>query len=198
MKIHLQNTFKLLKGNKFLLLFFFPLIFSNQIRAQTAQYYVLVNKSKLASGCTVDTDFTTFTLSTKMKSEQRNKIIEVYEKRLNPSEDRSIRKFELYVSNTDYVIVYEYIFKSESCPSKTFKYIKAFKASSKEKAYKALQKRIAESFTYDRYISHKILLETQPFADSATLLNKAAQLLREYQQDSIKEARRAAAMGGRG
>jgi transposase len=133
-----------------------------------------------------------------MKSEQRNKIIEVYEKRLNPSEDRSIRKFELYVSNTDYVIVYEYIFKSESCPSKTFKYIKAFKASSKEKAYKALQKRIAESFTYDRYISHKILLETQPFADSATLLNKAAQLLREYQQDSIKEARRAAAMGGRG
>jgi hypothetical protein len=195
---HLKINSRLLKLDKVYLIYVLALAFSSPLFAQSAQYYVLVNKSKLASGCTVDTDFTTFRLSTKMKSEQRNKIIEVYEKRLNPSEDRSIRKFELYVSNTDYVIVYEYIFKSESCPSKTFKYIKAFKASSKEKAYKALQKRIAESFTYDRYISHKILLETQPFADSATLLNKAAQLLREYQQDSIKEARRAAAMGGRG
>ena len=195
---HLKINSRLLKLDKVYLIYVLALAFSSPLFAQSAQYYVLVNKSKLASGCTVDTDFTTFTLSTKMKSEQRNKIIEVYEKRLNPSEDRSIRKFELYVSNTDYVIVYEYIFKSESCPSKTFKYIKAFKASSKEKAYKALQKRIAESFTYDRYISHKILLETQPFVDSATLLNKAAQLLREYQQDSIKEARRAAAMGGRG
>jgi hypothetical protein len=195
---HLKINSRLLKLDKVYLIYVLALAFSSPLFAQSAQYYVLVNKSKLASGCTVDTDFTTFTLSTKMKSEQRNKIIEVYEKRLNPSEDRSIRKFELYVSNTDYVIVYEYIFKSESCPSKTFKYIKAFKASSKEKAYKALQKRIENSFTYDRYISHKILLETQPFADSATLLNKAAQLLREYQQDSIKEARRAAAMGGRG
>jgi hypothetical protein len=195
---HLKINSRLLKLDKVYLIYVLALAFSSPLFAQSAQYYVLVNKSKLASGCTVDTDFTTFRLSTKMKSEQRNKIIEVYEKRLNPSEDRSIRKFELYVSNTDYVIVYEYIFKSESCPSKTFKYIKAFKASSKEKAYKALQKRIAESFTYDRYISHKILLETQPFADSATLLNKAAQLLREYQQDSIKEARRAAAMGGIG
>ena len=195
---HLKINSRLLKLDKVYLIYVLALAFSSPLFAQSAQYYVLVNKSKLASGCTVDTDFTTFTLSTKMKSEQRNKIIEVYEKRLNPSEDRSIRKFELYVSNTDYVIVYEYIFKSESCPSKTFKYIKAFKASSKEKAYKALQKRIAESFTYDRYISHKILLETQPFADSATLLNKAAQLLREYQQDSIKAAKKGTAIGVRG
>lgn len=195
---HLKINSRLLKLDKVYLIYVLALAFSSPLFAQSAQYYVLVNKSKLASGCTVDTDFTTFTLSTKMKSEQRNKIIEVYEKRLNPSEDRSIRKFELYVSNTDYVIVYEYIFKSESCPSKTFKYIKAFKASSKEKAYKALQKRIAESFTYDRYISHKILLETQPFVDSATLLNKAAQLLREYQQDSIKAAKKGTAIGVRG
>jgi hypothetical protein len=195
---HLKINSRLLKLDKVYLIYVLALAFSSPLFAQSAQYYVLVNKSKLASGCTVDTDFTTFTLSTKMKSEQRNKIIEVYEKRLNPSEDRSIRKFELYVSNTDYVIVYEYIFKSESCPSKTFKYIKAFKASSKEKAYKALQKRIENSFTYDRYISHKILLETQPFVDSATLLNKAAQLLREYQQDSIKAAKKGTAIGVRG
>jgi hypothetical protein len=195
---HLKINSRLLKLDKVYLIYVLALAFSSPLFAQSAQYYVLVNKSKLASGCTVDTDFTTFRLSTKMKSEQRNKIIEVYEKRLNPSEDRSIRKFELYVSNTDYVIVYEYIFKSESCPSKTFKYIKAFKASSKEKAYKALQKRIENSFTYDRYISHKILLETQPFVDSATLLNKAAQLLREYQQDSIKAAKKGTAIGVRG
>lgn len=55
-----------------------------------------------------------------------------------------------------------------------------------------------QTFTKDRYNSHKILLETQPFADSATLLNKAAQLLREYQQDSIKEAKKEATVGVRG
>lgn len=94
---HLKINSRLLKLDKVYLIYVLALAFSSPLFAQSAQYYVLVNKSKLASGCTVDTDFTTFTLSTKMKSEQRNKIIEVYEKRLNPSEDRSIRKFELYI-----------------------------------------------------------------------------------------------------
>jgi hypothetical protein len=169
-------------------------------QAQSAQYYVLINKSNLGPHCKTATDFTTFTLSSKLNSDQRSKIISVYEKRLNSSEDRKIDKVDLYVGKTDYVIVYEYIIKSDDCPSKTFKYIKAFKASSKEKAMQILQRRLETAFTKDRYISHKILLETQPFSESETsLFNKAAQLLRESTKtDSIKKKEKSTTVGVRG
>ena len=187
-----------LKANQSLILLIFLLVISNHAYSQSAQYYVLINKSNLGPHCKTHTDFTTFTLSTKLNSEKRSKVIAVYEKRLNSSEDRKIDKVELYVGKTDYVIVYEYIIKSDDCPSKAFKYIKAFKASSKEKAMQILQGRLETSFTKDRYISHKILLETQPYlTGDANLLQRAEQLLRENTKtDSLKKARSERASAG--
>ncbi|SDS09694.1 hypothetical protein SAMN05216503_1969 [Polaribacter sp. KT25b] len=197
-----MTTIKLkkLKLNKTFCCFIFLCFCQYQFYAQSAHYYVLINNSKLANWCSVDTGFKTFVIYAKINTEKRNKIIEVYRKRLNPSKDSNIKTVDLYVSKSDYVVVYEYIIKSDNCPSKTFKYIKAFKASSKEKAMELLQKRIATAYTKDRYISHKILLETQPFLDDKTdLLQDVEQFIRENtKKDTIKKTRNSTVSGVRG
>ena len=181
-------------------MFLFLGFYFNSFYAQSAHYYVLINNTKLAPWCSVDTDFKTFMLPTKLDAEKRNKIIEVFKNRLNSSQDSNIKKVDLYVGKSDYVVVYEYIIKSDDCPSKTFKYIKAFKASSKEKAMEVLQKRIETAYTKDRYISHKILLETQPFLKNETnFILDASQFLRENsKKDTIKNTKKATGIGVRG
>lgn len=63
-----------------------------------------------------------------------------------------------------------------------------------------MQKMLETSFTKKHYMSHKILLETQPFlTDKANLLQEAEQFLRENAiKDSIQKSRRAAPLEGRG
>lgn len=198
--MNLKNIVKLLKLNQTFLFFMFALFFSCLLSAQSATYYVLIKKSKLAAWCKVDTDFKTFTLSSKLNSKKSNKVIEVYKKSMNPGEDNTIKKVELYISKTDYVIIYEYVFKNPYCPSKTSKLIKVFKASSEEKAQEVLKKRLENSFVKDRYISHKILLKTQPFALSEASLLKNVEnfLLKQTKKDSLKKAKKATAIGVRG
>lgn len=198
--MNLQNIVKLLKLNQNFLFFMFALFCSSLLTAQSATYYVLIKKSKLSPSCKVHTDFKTLTLSSKFDSKKRNKIIDVYKNSMNPDEDSTIDEKEFYVNKTDYVVVYEYVFKSIDCPSKTSKYIKAFQASSKEKVQSILQKKLETSFLKDRYIRHKILLETQPFSlGEASLLKNAENfLLKQTKKDSLKKAKKATTIGVRG
>lgn len=194
-----KNNFKIVKGNKPLLLFVFSFFISAFLHSQIPIYYVLVNNQKLNSWCKVDTDFKTFTLSSKIDYKKRNKIIEAFKKQMNSSEYKNVKDTEFYLSKTDYIIVYEYIFKSSDCPTKKHKFIKAFKASTKEKADKILQAKLDNSLKKSDYISHKILLETQPFVGGKTnLLLEAEKLLRDYKKDSIKKSKKATAIGVRG
>lgn len=198
--MNLQNIIKLLKLNQNFLFFMFALFCSSLLTAQSATYYVLIKKSKLSPSCKVHTDFKTLTLSSKFDSKKRDKIIEIYKNSMNPDEDSTINKKEFYVSKTDYVVVYEYVFKSNDCPSKTNKYIKAFKASSKEKVQTILQRKLEDSYVKDRYISHKILLETQPFSlsEASLLKNVEKFLLKQTKKDTLKKAKKATAIGVRG
>ncbi len=198
--MNLNDIVKLLKLNQTFLFFMFALFFSSYLSAQNGTYYVLIKKSKLAAGCKVHTDFRHFGLPSKLDSKKRNKIIETYKNSMNPDEDSTTNKKEFYVSKTDYVVVYEYVYKSNDCPSKTNKYIKAFQASSKEKVQTILQRKLETSLVKDRYISHKILLETQPFSLSETSLLKNVEnfLLKQTKKDNLKKAKKATAIGVRG
>jgi len=194
----LRSIQKVLISHPYLLLL--ALILSGQLQAQSVRYYVLISESKLAPWCRVNSDFSSFTLSPKLDGERRNKVIEVYKKRLSATRGEVIKEEEFYVSGTDCIVVYEYVFTNDDCPSKVSKRIKTFKASSKEKAVEILQRKLETSFVKDRYVSHKILLEVQPFLvkETSTLQDIDGFLRKNNENDSTKATGKSTATGVRG
>ena len=194
----IKSIHKVLISNSYFLLL--VLVLPVQLQAQSARYYVLISESKLAPWCRVNSDFSSFMLSPKLDGEKRNKIIEVYKNRLVPSGVEIIKEEEFYVRGTDCIIVYEYVFTNDDCPSKVSKRIKTFKASSKEKAEEILQRKLETSFVKHRYVSHKILLEVQPFLEKETsMLQDVDGFLRKYyENDSTKATEKSTVTGVRG
>jgi hypothetical protein len=176
------------------------LVLPVQLQGQGARYYVLIGESKPAPWCSVSSDFSSFMLSPKLDGEKRNKVIEVYKNRLAKSGGEIIKEEEFYVSGTDCIIVYEYVFTNDNCPSKVTKRIKTFKASSKKKAEEILERKLETSFVKDRYVSHKVLLEVQPYLEKETsMLQDIDGFLRKhYENDSTKATGKSTVTGVRG
>lgn len=139
------------------------LSFSTNINAQNAYFYILVKRSKVKSWCDRDMSYQTHTLPTKMNWEKRKKVIDVFKKRLsNNSESEKVEMIDFSITNNDYVVIYEYEFKNDDCPSKSTKYIKAFKTSQADKIQEMLQKRLKTSFVADKITASKILYQGKP------------------------------------
>lgn len=180
----------------------FILGFTNYVKAQNAYFYILVKQQKVKSWCTKDVGFKTHTLHPKMDSEKRNKVIEVFKKRLsNNVESEKVKTLDFSITNKDYVVIYEYEFKNDDCPSKTTKSIKAFKTNNYDKIQEIFQKKIQTSFVADRITSSKIIYKEKPLEsiDSNSLFKDVeSYIINNTKSNKKKKTKKSDAIGVRG
>jgi len=180
----------------------FILGFTASVKAQNAYFYILVKQHKVKSWCTKDVGFRTHTLHPKMDSEKRNKVIEVFKKRLSDNTaSEKVKTIDFSITNKDYVVIYEYEFKNDDCPSKTTTSIKAFKTSNADKIQEIFQKKIQTSFVADKILSSKIIYQEKPLesVDSNSLFKDVESYIRNNTRtDKNKKTKKSDAIGVRG